>query len=176
MLLRRVTPAALPVSLTEIMDQLRQPQDDPLYIEGIRRAAHDVVAEMSGRCLGSETWEVSFSEASGDVALPKSPVQSITSISYFDATGAVQPANVADFLLFAGQDRAKLRPVEGRSWPTLQKREDAITIRFVAGYSTLPDGLNFAVRVAAENIYDRVPFSPTMEVFIGVHRLGWISA
>lgn len=176
MLMRRVSAAALPVSLTEVMDQLRQPQDAPTYVEAIRTAAHDVVAEMSGRCLGAETWDASFAEATGDIVLPKSPVQSITSISYFDAAGAVQTANVADFLLFAGQDRATMRPAVGKSWPTLQRREDALTIRFVAGYTTLPEGLRAAVRLAAESIYDRVPFPPPMEALINSHRLGWIAA
>ena len=176
MLLRRVSAAALPVPFTEIMEQLRQPQDAPTYIEGIRAAAHDVVSEMSGRCLGAETWDVLLAEASGDIVLPKSPVQSITSISYFDAAGAVQTVPVEDYLLFAGQDRAKLRPAEGRSWPTLQRREDALTIRFVAGYTMLPEGLRAAVRFAAESIYDRVPFPPPMEALINSHRLGWVSS
>ncbi|WP_434612081.1 head-tail connector protein [Tabrizicola sp. M-4] len=176
MLLRRVSAAAMPVPLTEIMDQLRQPQDAPTYIEGIRAAAHDVVSEMSGRCLGAETWEVMLAEGSGDIVLPKSPVQSITSISYFDAAGAVQTVPVEDYLLFAGQDRAKLRPAEGKNWPTLQRREDAMTIRFVAGYTVLPDGLKAAVRQASQSIYEGGDFPPSMHILINVHRLGWVAA
>lgn len=176
MLLRRVSAAAMPVPLQDVMNHLRHPQDDQVYIDGIRRAAHDVVAEMSGRSLGTETWAVSFSEAAGDLVLPKSPVQSITSISYFDAAGAVQAASVADYLLFAGQDRAMLRPAEGRSWPTLQRREDALTITFVAGYIAMPEALRVAVLMAAECIFDRVPFAPAMDVMIASHRLGWIAA
>lgn len=176
MLLRRVSAASTPVSLQEVMDRLHHPQDNQVYVESTRRAAHDMVSELSGRCLGPETWDASFAEASGSLQLPKSPVQSITSITYFDVTGAVQTAEVADFLLFAGQDRASIAPNEGRTWPTLQRREDALTIRFVAGYTVLPDALRVAVLIAAESIFDSVPFPPAMEVMIESHRLGWVSA
>lgn len=176
MYLARVSGRALPVNVGELMNHLRQPQDDLVYLEAILASAHDTVAELTGRTLGNETWDVSLGAVSGDLVLPKNPVQSITSISFFDAAGVTQTADVADFLLFKGEDRATIRPKEGKAWPTLQKREDALTVRFVAGYSDLPPALRVAILFAAESIYDRSPFPPAMEVQIAAYRLGWISA
>lgn len=178
MLLTRVTGPALPVSLVEIMDHLRQPNDMQMYIEAIRATAHDMVSEFSGRTLGAETWDMALASASGDVFLPKSPVQSLVSISYFDAAGASQTASLADFDLFKDTDKAIVRPKIGKSWPGLQTREDAMTLRFVAGYGTVPDALRMAVRMCAEATYDRnlADLRPVIDAMIGIHRLGWIGS
>lgn len=176
MYLTRITGPALPVATAEVMQHLRGPYDELGYIESIRASAHDIVSEMSGRTLGTETWDLAVGSVAGDLVLPKSPVQSLTSISYYDAAGVLQLATLSDFYLFKGEDRATVRPKDGRSWPTLQDREDALIVRFVAGYATLPPALRVAVLFAAEAIYDRVPFPPAMEVQIAAYRLGWVAA
>lgn len=87
MLLRRTSPSAAPVAAPVIAAHLRQPEDDVGAIEAFRLAAHDFVAETSGRVLGSETWALSIGEAPVRLDLPKSPVQSLVSIKYWDAAG-----------------------------------------------------------------------------------------
>lgn len=178
MLLTRVTAPAMPVRMFEIMDQLRQPSDDAIYIEAIRATAHDMVTEMSGRTLGAETWDMALARVSRDVILPKSPVQSLVSVSYYDAAGAVQTATLSDFALFKDTDIAIVRPKADKAWPGLQVREDAITFRFVAGYTTPPDALQFAVRLCAEAIFDRnlADLKPVIDALIDIHRLGWVGS
>lgn len=178
MLLTRITAPALPVSRVEIMDHLRQPNDPSMYIEAIRATAHDMVTEFSGRTLGAETWDMALANVFGDVMLPKSPVQSLVSISYFDAAGASQTANLADFDLFKDTDKAIVRPKVGKSWPGLQTREDAITFQFVAGYATLPEALKMAVRICAEATFDRNldDLRPAIDALIGIYRLGWVGS
>lgn len=178
MLLTRVSGPALPVTKQEIIDQLRQPNDEDRYIEALRAAAHDMVAELSGRTLGSETWDMAVSASSGDIILPRSPVQSLTSISFYDAAGVAQTATLSDFHLFKDTDKAIVRPKDGKSWPALQAREDAMTIRFVAGYPALPDALRFAVRLCAESLYDHRMDGPPPSVLalVSAHRIGWVSA
>ncbi len=176
MLLSRVTAPAVPVAMAQIMQHLRDPLDDAVYLDFIRAAAHNMVAEMTGRTLGAETWDYSVGSASGDLVLPKSPVQSVTSISYFDAAGAVQTATIGDFYIFAGEDKTTIRPKPGKTWPSLQDRDDAMTIRFVAGYTSLPDALTFAVMFAAESIYEGTPMPQAMEIQIAAYRLNWIAA
>lgn len=176
MYLSRVGAAASPVTLAQIMQHLRDPLDEAGYIEAIRSSAHNMVSEMTGRTLGAETWDYSVGAVSGDLVLPKSPVQSVTSISYFDAAGVVQTATLGDFYVFKGEDRTIIRPMPGKAWPSLQDREDALTVRFVAGYASLPDALTFAVMFAAESIYEGTPFPQAMELQIAAYRIGWVAA
>jgi uncharacterized phiE125 gp8 family phage protein len=185
MLITRVSTAAQPVTVEQALDHLRQPQDAIGYVQALLAASAGLIGEKSGRVLGNETWDLSVASASGDIVLPKSPVQSITSISYYDAAGAVQTASVADYHLFKDTDRATLRPKDGRTWPPLQVRDDAMTIRFVAGYTEVPAELRLAVLMMLGHLYENrsaaqenaptvVPLA--VDELVAVHRLGWIAA
>lgn len=185
MLLTRVSAAAAPVELSQALEHLRQPEDALGYVQALLAAATSLIGEKSGRTLGSETWDMAVSSASGDILLPKSPVQSITSISYYDAAGAVQTATVGNFHLFKDADTAILRPKDGYSWPSLQSREDAMTIRFVAGYSTIPGELRLASLLMLGHLFDNrsavdargmVELPLGVDALVAVHRLGWIAA
>lgn len=185
MLLSRVATGPQPVTVEMALDHLRQPEDSLGYVQALLSASTALIGEKAGRVLTAETWDLSVASASGDIVLPKSPVQSITSISYFDAAGAVQAATVSDFYLFKDTDRAILRPKDGFSWPTLQTREDAMTVRFVAGYATIPDELRHAILLTLghffenrEAVTDRgmVELPYGVDALVAVHRLGWVAA
>lgn len=182
MLLRRITSPATPVPDGVVDDHLRNPQD-PNVVEVVRLAAHDMVSEMSGRVLGPETWEMSVATAPTRLTLPKSPVQSLVSIKYYDGAGVEQTADLADFYLFADDDRAVVTPKDGKAWPTLQARDDALTVRFIAGYTTLPAALGHAVLMVAGHLYENrnavsegtmteVPMA--VSALVGIHKLGWV--
>jgi uncharacterized phiE125 gp8 family phage protein len=182
MLLRRITPSAAPVAAPVVAAHLRQPEDDAGAIEAFRLAAHDFVAETSGRVLGAETWALSVGEAPARLELPKSPVQSLVSITYYDAAGAVQTATLSDFHLFADDDRAVVTPKEGKTWPPLQKRDDAMTVTFIAGYTVLPPALNQAILMVAAHLYENrsavsdgtmVEVPMAVQALTAIHRIGW---
>ena len=104
MLLSRVATGPQPVTVEMALDHLRQPEDSLGYVQALLSASTALIGEKAGRVLTAETWDLSVASASGDIVLPKSPVQSITSISYFDAAGAVQSTTVSDFYLFKDTD------------------------------------------------------------------------
>jgi uncharacterized phiE125 gp8 family phage protein len=182
MLLRRITSSAAPVALASVSDHLRSPNDDAAVVEAVRLAAHDLVAEMSGRVLGSETWALSVGDAPARLDLPKSPVQSLVSVKYWDAAGVEQTATLSDFHLFADDDRAVVTPKDGKTWPPLQRRDDAMTVTFIAGYTTLPAGLSHAVLMLSAHLYENrsavsdgalVEVPMAVQSLIGIHRIGW---
>lgn len=182
MLLRRTSTSAAPVAAPVLLAHLRQPDEEAGAIEAFRLAAHELVAETSGRVLGTETWALSIGEAPQRLDLPKSPVQSLVSITYFDAAGAVQTATLSDFHLFADDDRAVVTPKEGKAWPPLQRRDDAMTVTFTAGYTTLPPALNQAVLMVAAHLYENrsavsdgamVEVPLAVQALTAIHRIGW---
>lgn len=186
MLLSLVTAASsLPVALADVKEHVRVDHtDEDALISAYLEAACVAVAEMSGRVLAAETWRLSIPGASGDLRLPKSPVQSVASITYYDMDGIEQSANVADFYLFADEDRAILRPKDGKAWPSVQAREDALSVDFVAGYSALPGNLRQAVLMLAAHWHqNREAVGPTVAelplsvaAMVGLSRLGWVAA
>lgn len=201
MLIKRVTPMTdLPVTLDELKAQVRVSfTDDDTLLTAFLAAAVDLVGGMAGRVLAPETWSISFDRVPAeawtverlytrgivqDVRLPRSPVQSLTSVTYYDTDGTSQTQSIDDFWLFNDDDYATVRPKAGSSWPITQAREDAITITFSVGYATLPPALKAAILMLAAQWYETREAStatPITEVplaaqtLIDLHRIGWIA-
>lgn len=159
--------------------------DDDVQISGMIDAATRAVGEMAGRVLVAETWAASFGDGqSGTLRLPKSPVQSLTSITYYDADDVQQTADLNDFYLFRDDDVAYVCPKSGANWPTANSdRADAITVTFVAGYTSIPRNLKQAVLMMTAHFYENrsatmerkmaeVPLG--VEHLVSLDRMGWI--
>jgi len=177
---------AWPVTLAEARADLRiiGTDEDTLVTAQIATAT-SVVSEMSGLELTTQVWSMAVASVSGDLALPKVPVQSVGSISYYDADGVSQAAVVTDFHLFKDDFRATLRPKPGKSWPTLQTRDDALTVSFTAGQLTVPPALKQAVLFLVAHLYENreaiaetalsaIPFG--VADMVNLHRRGWFGA
>lgn len=188
LLVRTVGIVTYPVSVAEAKSMaVDVPASDDALIQSFIEAATEKVGAMAGRVLASETWELSLETGiAGDVKLPKSPVQSVASITYFDADDVEQAADVADFYLFRDDDIAVLRPKSGVSWPNANAlRSDAITIEFVAGYTDCPEILVHAVKLlvaywydnrnaASQTVLQEIPFG--VHACVDGHRIGWVGA
>ena len=80
--------------------------------------------------------------------LPKSPIQSITSVAYLDSDGASQTLSSAAYRLTSNRDPGYLTLAYGYNWPTTRAVSDAVTITFVAGYGaigTVPEAIKQAI-------------------------------
>lgn len=187
MLLKRTSAAASPVSLLDAREHLRVTgSDEDMLIFRLLEASVGAISERVGRSLGAETWAMSLAGASGDINLPYPPVQSVTSIEYFDTGDLPQTAALSDFYLFSGDDRTTLRPKPGKAWPNTATREDAVTITFVAGYNTIPAPLRTAVLLMTGHLFENreavavgvsvaeLPLG--VESLVSLYRRGWVAA
>lgn len=186
---RTSAPATQPVTLSEAKAQLRvDGVDDDAYILSLIATATADVEEMTDRPLITQTWALSLKHPHYRVYLPKTPVQSIDSITYFDRDEVSQTATVADFHLFSDIYRAWVEPKDDKDWPDVFNRPDALTITFIAGYgaaAAVPVEVKHAIlmlvshwyeqRVAvSEKLMREVPFS--VSSLVGLHKRGWIGA
>lgn len=187
MLLTQVTgPTTGAVSISEVKANTNIDfDDDDVLVHGLIEAATRAVGEMSGRVLMTETWSASFASGQrGKLCLPKSPVQSITSITYYDSDDVQQTANVNDFYLFRDDDVAYLCPKSGSEWPNANTdRWDAITVTFVAGYTAVPTSLKHAVLMMVDHYYENRGATSERKVsevplgvdhLVSLDRVGWI--
>ncbi|MEF2548848.1 head-tail connector protein [Aurantimonas sp. E1-2-R+4] len=139
---------------------------------------------LLGRCLITQTWRLSLDAFPTRIMIPTSPVQSVTSIKYFDASGTEQLLSGFRTYGIGGLERPFILPAEGESWPHLDGRPDAVTVEFVAGYGAAPedvpaDLINAIRRTVAhyfENresvvIGDRFDELPDVSAAINAHRL-----
>jgi uncharacterized phiE125 gp8 family phage protein len=68
------------------------------------------------------------------IYLPKRPIQSITSITYYDAANVQQTLSTDIYSLDARARAVRLKL--DQVWPTVASRWDAIAITYVAGYTS----------------------------------------
>lgn len=186
MLLSQLVPASgLPVSLTALKQHCRVDHgDEDSVLLGNLDAATMAVGAASGRVLMPEIWRLAIPGATGDVVLPRSPVRDLQAISYFDSAGVEQSVDVANFHLFADEDRAVVRPKSGQSWPSAQARDDALRIDFTVGYEQLPNNLRQAILMLAGYWYEQrgtassegAEIPRSVDYLISLSRTGWVAA
>mgnify|MGYP000280082960 CR=1 FL=1 len=157
-------PAADVVTVAEMKAHLRIDSDDEDTVIGdcITDAIDEIDAEngQTGRALITQTWSLVMPvfPASGRFDLPVSPVQSITSVTYYDGDNAEQTLTASAYRMTALPDRARVDLVNGYSWPATYDRADAVTVTYVAGYgdasTDIPGGIRRAVKMLAAYFYE----------------------
>lgn len=170
MSLRLVTPPATePIDLTEAKLQCRvdgTDEDDllTLYIS----AARQFVENYTGRALISQTWELVLDDFSDTMMLPKGPAQSITSITYYDTDEVLQTLATDQYVLDSASDPAWVVKPTDVTFPTVAEGVNNVIIRFVAGYSALPQEMKAAMLVLIASWFDN---RSTAEIPQAVHSL-----
>lgn len=169
-------PASEPLSVAEARAHLRlgddTSQDDQLA-RWIATARERVEAKL-GRALITQTLDVywdrfpgvaggyylrsvrecgwdhpGFMPAPQAIALPRPPLQSVSSIKYLDESGVLQTLDPSKYRVLASTFKpGKIEPALNQQWPTTAALSDAVTIRIVAGYGTSSASVPAAIRSA----------------------------
>lgn len=182
-------PAAL-VTLAEAKAHCRVAHDDEdSLIEGYIAAASamlDGFDGMIGKAIAQQTVRVSFQRTIGDeIELPVFPVQSLSSITYYDAANEQQTFDSANVRLVASEDYARINLVDGAAWPTLFERADAMSINVVCGFATVPAPIKHAALLMIGHWYENreaaseknmQPIALAVDALVNRYRSGWIAA
>lgn len=155
-------PTAAVVTAAELRTMLGLPADNPstALLEAMRDA---VVAQLDpasggwlGRALSPQTWELRLgSFPSYAIELPYPPVSAVTSVKY-DTDAGVETTLVegTDYRVFGlnGHHKAAVAPVYNGSWPTPRSDREAVRIRYVCGYTTVPQPIKSAIALGVKHL------------------------
>jgi uncharacterized phiE125 gp8 family phage protein len=134
-----------------------------------------------GRAIGVQTLEARCDTLTcgSCIRLPFPPVIELVSVSYLDATGVEQMADLEDFEVM-GRDLV----ASGAEWPWLggSTRREAVRIRYRAGYETIPAPIKAAILLMVGDLYrnretvsagamTQVPMSTTVENLLSPFRV-----
>jgi len=151
-------PSKEPVTLTGVKDALGIGDDDNSQDQSIVRdikGARMAAEKHLGRALITQTLELALDCFPDVIELPRMPVQSITSIKYIDTDGAEQTIDSAEYSLDDYSPQHKVVRAYDYSWPTPRDINNAIKVRYVAGYgdagSDVPDNIIKALLVILGN-------------------------
>lgn len=88
-----------------------------------------------GRALVTQTWRQDFCGFSSRMRLPLHPAASISSLTYFDDSNVSQTLADTVYALFTDAIGPYVSLKPDQSWPSAYRREDAVSVTFVAGSS-----------------------------------------
>lgn len=187
-------PSVDPVSLDEAKTHLRVTTEaEDGYIAGLILAARAVVEADTRRALITQSWRLTLDSwppeqryaplatapalgarlASGyhrwrpRIVLPRPPLQTVTSVQYVDAAGAVQTLAPSLYQV-AKADTGEwyIEPAYNVIWPQTRIQLEAITVEFVCGYGdgpgAIPEPLRIAMLLLIGQWYDQRSAVPTV--------------
>lgn len=132
------TPPALePVTLTEAKAHLRvtHSSEDTL-ITALVVAARQHVENYLNRAIVTQTLTYKFRQfPECRIVLPRPPLQYVVSVTYYDADNASQTVSSSDYIVHNPTETyGHIELAAASTWPSVYSRDDAVSVRYVAGY------------------------------------------
>src|SRR5689334_10686272 len=155
-------PAAELLTLDEAKAHLRQDvSDDDEAIFAYCMASRAYLEEVCNRSFVNSTWDLTLDWEwpwildldtqchEQVIEVPKSPLVSVTSITYVDSAGANQTLASNQYVVDGAGAIGRIYPAYNATWPTLRNQRRAITVRFVAGYGAAATAVPTPIKQAA---------------------------
>lgn len=134
------TPAtAFPLTLDEVKSYLRVVDAaEDAVVEQCYRAAIEQAQQAQDRTFLTTTYTMkmdTFPE-SDTILLPTSPLQSVSSITYTDYSGASQTLATSVYAVDTSREPPRITLKYAQSWPGTYGQANDVTVTFVAGYAS----------------------------------------
>lgn len=181
-------PAKEPVELDELKDHLRigtTVMDEDANLHGLIRAARDWTEEFLNRSLVEQELELSldaFPSGTDPIRPAFGPLVSVTTIKYDDDDGVEQTWSNTLYLVDTASVPGRITPAFDESYPTSRVQNNAVRVRYKAGYGKdvddVPENIRRAVMMTAAHLYENREATAAvnlMEVPMGVKGLLWPS-
>jgi uncharacterized phiE125 gp8 family phage protein len=133
-------PASEPLTLAEAKRQVVIAADDDAHdheLIHIVQAAREQWEHDTDSVTTLRTLSVSVDRLGPRIELPKRPIQSIDCVKYYDSDDAIQDMEPGVYVFDAAGGAIRL--AHNQQWPDVPRRWDAVTIKYVAGYSRRQD-------------------------------------
>lgn len=171
-------PADEPISTYDVKEQsIIEIVADDTIINGHIIAARQHIENITNRALVTQTWDLFLDHFHAVIEVPKSLLQSVTSITYVDADGSSQTLSSSVYTVDTDTDPGRIYLAYNQSWPTIRAIRHAITIRFIAGYGdadSVPRDIKLAMLLMVAHYYEnREATSPVQlnDIPMGVNAL-----
>lgn len=139
-----------PIAISDALRHLRALENDSDMVWTYLQAATALVEDYTSRSLVSKTFDLYLPEwPVGMVELRRTPLVSVTHVKYYASGATVQSTlSTDDWRSFTGREPGMLEFTPTFDAPGLETRQDAVEIRFVAGYGTKSSAMPAALRTA----------------------------
>ena len=145
-------PSVYPNTLTELKDHLKiadlvDTSEDAVLTKYLQ-AAQYAIEQHCRITLITAHRVMTFDQFEDVIALPRPPLQSVTSVKYLDADGTQQTLADSVYDVSTIRKPGEISRGFGQSWPSVRNQRNAIEVRWKAGFgdaaADVPDDLRHA--------------------------------
>lgn len=157
-------PESEPISVNEAKLHVRLDGDDEnAIVYGLIVASRASAEKFLGRALMTQTRELTLDDFPDDdncpIRLPAPPVQSVTSVKYYDENGTLQTWAGANYQTDLVSEIPRLMPVFGGTWPVTKYGSfNTVQVRYVAGYGVnggaVPEPIRQAILLTIGELFE----------------------
>lgn len=176
-----VQPATEPVTLDDAKLHLRvDGTDEDVLIQSYITAARVYCEGIQNRAFVTQTWELWLDSFPGTdiIEIPLPPLQSISSIKYYDASNVEATFAAASYFVDVKSEPGRVCLNDGYSWPSTTLRAiNGVCVTFVAGYGAdvlVPQSVKQAILLLVSHFYEHresVTDKPLTDVPMAVDAL-----
>lgn len=151
-------PTSSPITLAEAKAQCRveitETHEDSL-IQGYIDAATSYLDAQGylGRAIMTQTWLLYLDVFSDAITLPMGPVQSVTSIKYYDENDVLQTLDADSYSVDIVSDPQWVVRTTAANWPIVASGINNVIIEFVAGDDVAPAAIKQAILLLVAQWY-----------------------
>ena len=147
-----------PVAVSDVKTHCRiVGSAEDTYIQSLIRTAEEYAESYTGRALLTSTFKLYLDQFPSVIAVPKSPMVSLTSVKYIDTDGVEQTLAGSEYKLHK-LERPFIVEAYGKSWPSTREDMQAVTVEFTAGYgdaaSDIPEGFRHALLFHVAHLFE----------------------
>lgn len=156
----KTAPSTEPLSLTEVIQHLRltsPDENEQALLTRLIKSARQHAESYLSRALITQTWTLYLEEFDWYIYLFKCPVQSITSIKYYDLNNEIQTLDTAYYDPDLYTEPCRVESSYGYIYPLTYDKNNAVQIEFVAGYGTadyVPDEIKTGMLLYITYLYE----------------------
>lgn len=155
-------PSVEPLSLADAKEHLpiTGTDDDSRVTDLIPVATRKVEGDAGRQCItASWTWELPWFPNASVFAVPRPPLQSVTSIKYIDTGGTLQTLSADVYEVGTTSSPGVIALKYQQSWPSTRGVINAVSIIFVAGYgdaaTDVPVALVHAIKLMVGHLNEQ---------------------
>jgi uncharacterized phiE125 gp8 family phage protein len=147
-------PTTQPLTLEEVKQHLRVETygDHDQLIDSYIDSTTKAFEQKANVAIMEQTIRVyyDYEELADELYFYRYPVQSISSIQYYDDDNALQTLNTADYISVISRPTQIIID----DMPSIYDRKDALFVEFVAGFTSVPHDILLALKQRIYKIYN----------------------
>lgn len=148
-------PATEPVTLAEAEAYLRvDPAANDILINALIVTARQQAEFFTQQAIITQTWKQSIDHFPANEIPLKSPLVSVTSVTYIDINGTEQTLSTDVYQVDTVGHRIFKK--HNQSWPSIRSIQNAVTVTFVCGYgnaAAVPISIKQAILLLVGEMY-----------------------